>query len=78
MDLLFFFFFKLNIYLFIYFYFGLHWGFVAAHRLSLVAVCRLLVAVAPVVAEHGSSILQDSVVVAPGLSCPGACELFLD
>ena len=41
--------FQLKIYLFIYLYFWLHWVFVAAHRLRP-AVCRLLVAVAPVVA----------------------------
>ena len=43
-------FFKLFI-LFIYFW--LHWVFVAAHRLSLVAVCGLLIVVASLVAEHG-------------------------
>ena len=33
--------------------FWLRWVFVAAHRLSLVAVPGLLIAVASLVAEHG-------------------------
>ena len=53
------FFFK--IYLFYLFYFWLCWVFVAAHRLSLVVAsggysslgCRLLIAVASLVEEHG-------------------------
>ena len=50
------------IYLFYLFYFWLNWVFIAARGLSLVvasrglpfvAVCRLLIAVASLVAEHG-------------------------
>ena len=41
---------------FVYMYrllcFWLRWVFVAAHRLSLVAVCRFLIVVAAFVAEH--------------------------
>ena len=47
-----FFFFNEFIY-FIYIYFWLRWVFVAACRLSLVAACGLLIAVASLVAEHG-------------------------
>ena len=39
------------VYLFIYFW--LHWVFIAAHRLSLVAAHGLLIAVASLVAEDG-------------------------
>ena len=53
---------SLNMYFYLFIYFRLCWVFVAAHRLSLVAssggllfvvVCRLLLAVASLVAEHG-------------------------
>ena len=37
---------------FIYFYFWLHWVFVAARGLSLVAARGLLIAVASLVVEH--------------------------
>ena len=54
-----------------------------------VAVCKLLIVVASLVAEHGSRCMgfivaacglssMGSVVVAQGLSCPMACEIFLD
>ena len=42
-------------FLFLFFFFWLHWVFVAAHGLSLIAVPELLIAVASVVAEHGLS-----------------------
>ena len=35
-----------------YFIFWLHWVFVAAHRLSLVAASRLLIAAASLIEEH--------------------------
>ena len=43
----------------------------------LVAVCGFLLAVASFVAKHGLHSLS-SVVVAHGLSCAEACEIFLD
>ena len=50
----------------------LRWVFVAAFELSLVAVCRLLVAVAYLVAEHGLEGAWASVVAACRLSgCGG-------
>ena len=67
--------------------FGLHWGFVAACGLSLVAesggyslvvVLWLLIAVAPLVMEHRLSGVWVSVVVVCGLSCFAACGIFLD
>ena len=40
-------------------YFRLHWVFVAAHGLSLVAVCKLLlIAVTSLIVEHGFQGLQ--------------------
>ena len=70
-------------YLFICFW--LHWVFVAARGLSLVAVgkgyslvvVRRLIYVISPVAEHGLQSLG-SRVVACGLSCPTACGVFLD
>ena len=38
---------------FSFFNFWLCWVFIAVHRLSLAAVCGLLIAVASLVAEHG-------------------------
>ena len=35
-----------------FFFFGLYWVFVAAHRLSLVVVCCLLIAFTSLVVEH--------------------------
>ena len=67
------------------YYFWLCWAFLAVLRLSLVtasrgcslvAVCRLLIAVAPLVMEHGLSGVRASVIVAHGLSCPEACGIF--
>ena len=49
----------------------LYWVYVAVHRLSLVAVYRLLTAVTSLVAEH-------SAVMAHGLSCLEACETLPD
>ena len=46
------FFFNINL-LILFIYLWLHWVFVAARGLSLVAVCGLLIAVASLVAEHG-------------------------
>ena len=50
----------LNKFIYLFIYFWLHWVFVAAHRLSLVAASQdssslrgLLIAVASLVAEHG-------------------------
>ena len=45
-------------------YFWLHWDFIAALGLSHVVVCRLLIAVASLVAEQGSRHM--------GFSCCGA------
>lgn len=55
---------------FLVFNFWLHWVFIAAHWLSLIAVCGILVAVASLIAEHGLQQLQrvDSAVVVLGLS----------
>ena len=53
----------------------------ASRGFSLVVVCRLLIVVAFLVAEHGLSGMQASVVVTPqahGLSCSMACGIFLD
>ena len=59
---------------------------VAAHRLSVVVASRgyslvaaygLLTAVTSLVAEHGL-LSAGSVVLVHGLSCPAACEIFLD
>ena len=70
-------------------FFWLHWAFLAVHRCSLVAVCRLLTAVACLV-EHGlysmlASVVtmrglqsEGSVVEAHRLSCLAACGIFLD
>lgn len=69
-----FFSFKINFYLFIYFWCP---GSSLLHvELSLVAV--LLFAVASLVAEHRLQGTWASVVVAYGLSCPVAGEIFLD
>ena len=43
----------------------------------LFVLCGLLIAVAPLVAEHGSR-HTSSVVVAHGLSCSTACGIFMD
>ena len=68
-------------------YFWLHWVFIAAQWLSLVAssggyslvvLCRLLTVVASLVAKHRLQGMQASVVVAHGLSCPTASGIFLD
>ena len=71
-----FFFFKI---LFIFFW--LLWVFVAAGRLSLIVVSggySCCSAWASLVAEHGQCRgLAGSVVVAHRLSCPAACEVFL-
>ena len=62
------------------------WVFIAACKLSLVAVsrgyflvvaCELLIVVASLVAEHGL-LRAGSVVVARGFSCPVTCGIFLD
>ena len=45
---------------------------------SPVSVCRLLIAVAFLVAKHGLQSMQASVVVAHGLSCSTACAIFPD
>ena len=63
-------------YLFMY-YFWLHWVFIAAHGLSLVVVCKLLIAVASLVAVP-SLLSTGSLVVADGLSCSRACGIFPD
>ena len=69
------------------FFLWLHWVFIAVHGLSLVvasggcslvAVHRLLVAVACLVARHSLSDLRASVVAAHGLGCRVACGIFLD
>ena len=62
---------------------GLHWytwafSSVASGGYSLVMLCRLLIAMASLAAEHGLEATQASVVVVRGLSCPGACGIFLD
>ena len=66
------------------FYFCLHWVFVTAHGLSLVAACGsyslvsvrgLLIVLASLIAEQGLG-MWASVVVAHGLSCPEACGIF--
>ena len=44
--------FKVYLFIYLFIYFWLCWVFVAAHRLSLVTVCRLLIALASLVAEH--------------------------
>ena len=62
----------------VFIYFGLCWGFVAVCRLSLAAVCGLLIAVASLVLEHKLSGGWASVVVAHGLSHPAACGIFPD
>lgn len=91
-----------NVSAFFFFFFKFSWQcwvFIAAHRFSpvavsegysLVAVCRLLIAVASLVAEHRlkgeqASVavnpgLQStaSVVVAHGLSCSASCRIFPD
>ena len=68
-------------------YFWLHWVFIAAQWLSLVAssggyslvvLCRLLTVVASLVAKHRLQGMQASVVVAHGISCPTASGIFLD
>ena len=46
------FFFLINLFI-LCIYFRLHWAFVTARSLSLVAVRRLLTAVASLVSEHG-------------------------
>ena len=51
---------------------------VASGGYSLVAVHRLLIAVASLAAEHGLQSTQSSVVVAYGLSCLVTCGIFLD
>ena len=60
----------------LFLYFGLHWVFVAARGLSLVAasggyslavVHGLLISMASLVTEHGLWVAQASVVVAPEL-----------
>ena len=51
---------------------------VASRGYSLVAVHRLLIAVASLVAEHGLQSTQPSAVVAYGLSCLVTCGIFLD
>ena len=58
------------------FYFWLHWVFITACGLSLVAVIRLLIAVASVFAEHGFWGAQ-AVAVAQGFICLGACGVSL-
>ena len=69
-------FFLMNFYLFIYFW---RPGSSLLHgELSLVVVRRLLSAVASFEAEHGLQGTWASVVVAYGLSCPVAGEIFLD
>ena len=61
--------------------FFLHWVCVAACELSPLAasgepaVCRLLIVVASLVAEHGLYGLRASVVAAPGLSSSGTWDL---
>ena len=45
---------------------------------SPVSVCRLLTAVASLVAELGLQSMQASVVVVHRLSCPAACGIFPD
>ena len=49
---------------------------VASGDYSLVAVRRLLIAVAYLVAEHRLQGVQASVVVVHGLACPMACGIF--
>ena len=62
---------------FIYFiYFWLLWVFIAACRLSLVVVHRLLIEVASVVVELGLYGTRTPVVVAHGLSCSQARGIF--
>ena len=71
------FFFFFNGFLFIYLF--LAPGSSLLHgELSLVVVRRLLSAVASFEAEHGLQGTWASVVVAYGLSCPVAGEIFLD
>ena len=73
----------------LFFFFWLHWAFIAAHRLSLLAVFGLLIAAASLVEGGLYSMLasvvtvcglrsEGSVVVTHGLSCPAACVIFLD
>ena len=45
---------------------------------SLVAVCRLLLAVASLVTEHRMWGVCNSLVVARGFRCPAACGIFPD
>ena len=58
--------------------FCLRWVFIAVHGLSPVVVCRLLTAVASLVAEHGLKRTRSSIAVAHKLSCPAAHGIFLD
>ena len=51
---------------------------VASEAYPLVAVCRLLIAMASLVVEHRLWSKWVSVVVANRLSCSSACEIFLD
>ena len=46
--------------------------------LLFVAVCRLFTVVVSLVVEHGLYSVQASIVVAPGLCCLVACEIFPD
>ena len=48
------------------------------HELSLVVEKRLLIAVAPLFAEHRLQGARPSAVVMRGLSCPAACGICLD
>ena len=52
--------------------------FITALGLSLVAVCRLLIAVTSLVAEHVLWGMWASVVAVQELSCPMTCEIFPD
>ena len=69
-----------------YTYFWLHWVFITAHRLSLVtaregyslvAVCRLLVAMTSLVSEHSFQGVW-FLAVAAWLSCPMTSGIFPD
>ena len=62
--------------MFIYLYFWLHWVFVAACRLSLVAIHWLLTSVASLVAEHGLQSTQASAVAVHRLGWPVICGIF--
>ena len=48
------------------------------HELSLVVESRLLIAVAPLFAEHRLQGARPSAAVMRRLSCPTACGIFLD